>query len=173
MKTVAFILIFAVVGLFGGSSTSHAQTNGTVNNGNFTYNCTSSVTVGYGTYPGTYAYPSPPLDLTTINGNITVNGHCTLILQFAYVTGNIQVQNGGSLLISAYGEPTTIDGNVQATNCVTSLLEGNVTVKGNYQIQNCDQRQFPMPEQCGRLRGMAWKDHRGHADLQQPRWGRN
>jgi len=137
MKTVAFILIFAVVGLFGGSSTSHAQTNGTVNNGNFTYNCTSSVTVGYGTYPGTYAYPSPPLDLTTINGNITVNGHCTLILQFAYVTGNIQVQNGGSLLISAYGEPTTIDGNVQATNCVTSLLEGNVTVKGNYQIQNC------------------------------------
>ena len=53
------------------------------------------------------------------------------------MTGNVTVQPGGSLLIMAYLEPSTIGGNVQANNCVSTLLEGNVTVNGNLQITNC------------------------------------
>ena len=72
--------------------------------------------------------------VTTINGNVTVPNGTSCTLQFVNVTGNVTVQLGGSLLITAYLEPSTIGGNVRASNCVSTLLEGNVSVKGNLQL---------------------------------------
>ena len=72
-----------------------------------------------------------------IKGNVTVptNAHCTL--SFVNVTGNVQANQGSTLLISAYTEPSTISGNVEANNCYSALLEGNVTVGGNVEILQC------------------------------------
>src|ERR1700722_15988124 len=72
-----------------------------------------------------------------INGNVIVptNAHCTL--SFVNVTGNVQAIPGSNLLITAYTEPSTIGGNVEATNCYSALLEGNVTVGGNVQVLGC------------------------------------
>src|SRR5271165_1754482 len=108
-----FALALALAGLFGGASVSHAQN----------VNCAS--TVGGGA------------TVTTINGNVTVPNGASCTLNFVNVTGNVTVQQGGSLLITAYLEPSTIGGNVQANNCISTLLEGNVTVKGNLQIESC------------------------------------
>ena len=112
MRIFALALALIVM-LFGGASVSHAQN----------VNCAG--TVGGGA------------TLTTINGNVTVANGASCTLQFVNVTGNVTVQPGGSLLIMAYLEPSTIGGNVQANNCVSTLLEGNVTVNGNLQITNC------------------------------------
>ena len=112
MRIFALALALVVV-LLGGASVSHAQN----------INCAS--TVGGGA------------TVTTINGNVTVPNGASCTLQFVNVTGNVTVQLGGSLLITAYLEPSTIGGNVQASNCVSTLLEGNVSVKGNLQIGNC------------------------------------
>ena len=73
-----------------------------------------------------------------INGNVTVpnNAHCTL--SFVNVTGNVQAGQGSTLLINGYTEPSTIGGNVQANNCYSALLEGNVTVGGNVEILQCN-----------------------------------
>ena len=100
-------LALALVGLFGGASVSHAQN----------INCTG--TVGGGA------------TVTTINGNVTVPNGASCTLNFVNVTGNVTVQQGGSLWIDGDFERSTIGGNVQASNCVSTLLEGNVTVKGN------------------------------------------
>src|ERR1700731_4878002 len=72
-----------------------------------------------------------------IKGNVTVpsGAHCTL--SFVNVTGNVQASPGSTLLIAAYTEPSTIGGNVEANNCYSALLEGNVTVGGNVQILGC------------------------------------
>ena len=75
--------------------------------------------------------------LTTINGNVIVPSGATCTLGFVEVTGNVDVGQGGSLLISAYDEPSTISGSVEAAKCASALLEGNVTVKGNVRIANC------------------------------------
>src|SRR6516162_724290 len=56
--------------------------------------------------------------VTTLNGNVTVPSGASCTLDFVDVTGNVTVQPGGSLLIAAYIEPSTIGGNVTATNCV-------------------------------------------------------
>ena len=53
------------------------------------------------------------------------------------MTGNVQAGHGSTLLITAYTEPSTIGGNVQADQCKSALLQGNVTVGGNVQIQQC------------------------------------
>ena len=73
----------------------------------------------------------------SIKGNVIVpiDAHCTLT--FVNVTGNVQANQGSTLLINAYTEPSTIGGNVEATECYSALLEGNVTVGGNVQILGC------------------------------------
>ena len=115
---VAFALTAAIqaVAMFGGASLAYADNSGDIN-------CTG--TVGGGSV------------LTTIKGNVTVPQGASCTLAFVNVSGNVQVQNGGSLLISGYLEPSMIGGNVQANNCFSTLLEGNVTVQGNLQISNC------------------------------------
>jgi hypothetical protein len=76
--------------------------------------------------------------LTTIDGNVTVpNGkYCTL--SFVNITGNVHVGPKATLLVSAYSEPTTIGGNIEATNCDSALLNGNVQVGGNVLINSCN-----------------------------------
>ena len=73
----------------------------------------------------------------SIKGNVIVpvDAHCTL--SFVNVTGNVQAAPGSTLLISAYTEPSTIGGNVEAIDCYSALLEGTVTVGGNLQILGC------------------------------------
>src|ERR1700746_2251207 len=66
-----------------------------------------------------------------IQGNVTVPSGANCTLSFVNVTGNVQAKQGSTLLINGYSEPSTIGGNVEATNCYSALLEGNVTVGGN------------------------------------------
>jgi feruloyl esterase len=75
--------------------------------------------------------------VTTIDGGLTVPENASCTLEFVNVTGDIRVKNGGSLVILGYREPSTIEGSVEAHNCVSALLEGNVTVKGDVKIANC------------------------------------
>ncbi len=75
--------------------------------------------------------------VTTINGDVIVANHASCTLSFVTVTGNVQVQSGGSLVIAAYGEPSTINGSLQATHCGSVLLEGNVAIDGDVLIQSC------------------------------------
>src|SRR6516165_6870087 len=72
-----------------------------------------------------------------INGNVTVPSGANCALSFVNVTGNVQAKQGSTLLINGYTEPSTIGGNVLATNCYSALLEGNITVVGNVEIQQC------------------------------------
>ena len=75
--------------------------------------------------------------VTNVNGNVTVPAGASCTLNFVNVTGNVTTGAGSSLLITAYTEPSTIGGNVVAVGCVSAFLQGNVTVGGNVQIQNC------------------------------------
>jgi hypothetical protein len=75
--------------------------------------------------------------VTNINGNVKVPDNASCTLNFVNVTGNVQAGHGSTLLITAYTEPSTIGGNVQAEQCKSALLQGNVTVGGNVQIQQC------------------------------------
>jgi hypothetical protein len=102
-----------IIAMLGGIATSYAQN----------INCTG--TVGGGAA------------VTTVNGNVTVPGGASCTLDFVDVTGKVTVQAGGSLLISAYDEPSTIGGTVEANGCISTLLEGNVTVNGDVRIANC------------------------------------
>jgi hypothetical protein len=70
-----------------------------------------------------------PNTLTPVQGNVTVNGSCTLtnvILQ-----GNVQLQ-GGTLVV----QESYIGGNVQAANCTGAEIISSF-VGGSVQIQNC------------------------------------
>jgi len=113
MRLFAVATALAVAAMLGGGSVSHAQN----------INCTGTV--------------GGAATLTTINGNVIVPSGAACTLEFVDVAGNVTVQPGGSLLITAYLEPSTIGGNIQAVNCAATLLEGNVTVKGSVQILNC------------------------------------
>jgi feruloyl esterase len=73
-----------------------------------------------------------------IEGNVTVPQGANCTLSFVNVTGNVQADQGSTLLITGYTEPSTIGGNVHANNCYSALLEGSVTVGGNVQIQQCN-----------------------------------
>jgi feruloyl esterase len=75
--------------------------------------------------------------VTNVNGNVTVPDNASCTLNFVNVKGNVVVGRGSTLLVTAYTEPSTIGGNVQANQCKSALLEGNVTVGGNVQIQLC------------------------------------
>ena len=77
---------------------------------------------------------SGPLD---IKGNVSVPDKASCTLSFVNVSGDVQVGRGSTLLITAYTEPSTIGGTVQANQCSSALLQGNVTVGGTVQIQNC------------------------------------
>jgi Tannase and feruloyl esterase len=112
MKMFMLALALAAVGLLGGASAGLADTN-----------CT-------GTLGG-------KATVTTFNGNVTVQKNASCTLDFVNVTGNIQVSQGASLVVSAYDEPSTIGGNIEADHCNSVLLEGNVMVKGNLEIHQC------------------------------------
>src|SRR3984957_12976499 len=73
-----------------------------------------------------------------IKGNVIVPNGANCTLTFVNVTGNVQAGQGSTLLINGYTEPSTIGGNVQAEKCYSVLLEGNVTVRGNLQIEQCN-----------------------------------
>jgi feruloyl esterase len=75
-----------------------------------------------------------------IRGNIVVPNGASCTLSDATVAGNVQVQQNANLTVDATQQPTTIGGNVVATNCASALLEGGVTVGGNVQIQGCAQQ---------------------------------
>ena len=60
--------------------------------------------------------------VTNINGNVKVPDNASCTLNFVNVTGNVQAGHGSTLLITAYTEPSTIGGNVQATQCTSALL---------------------------------------------------
>jgi feruloyl esterase len=114
-----FLLIFvmaAATNFLAGASTARAA------------DVSCSGTLGGNTYPAT---------VTNINGNVNVPDHASCTLYFVNVTGNVKVGHGSTLVIDGYNEPSTIGGNVQATQCTSALLEGNVTVGGNVQIQQC------------------------------------
>lgn len=75
--------------------------------------------------------------VTNVKGNVIVPAGASCTLNFVNVTGNVTAGPRSTLLITAYSEPSTIGGNVQAEQCASALLEGNVTVAGNVQIQSC------------------------------------
>jgi hypothetical protein len=113
MRLFAFAAALVVVTMFGGILAAHAQ------------NVSCSGNIGGGATE------------TTISGDVTVPSGASCTLQFVTVTGDVHVQQGGSLVVAAYDEPSTIGGNVEATNCVSALLEGNVTIKGDLDITGC------------------------------------
>ena len=75
---------------------------------------------------------------TSIDGNVTVpdGKYCTL--SFVTITGNVHVGKNATLVVSAYAEPSTIGGNIEAANCNSALLNGNVEVGGNVLIHSCN-----------------------------------
>src|SRR3984957_2428078 len=62
----------------------------------------------------------------SIKGNVIVPVDAPCTLSFVNVTGNVQAAAGSTLLISAYTEPSTIGGHVEAIDCYSALLEGTV-----------------------------------------------
>jgi tannase/feruloyl esterase len=76
--------------------------------------------------------------LSIVDGNVVVpNGkYCTL--SFVTITGNVRVAPRATLIVSARTEPSTIAGNVEAINCDSVLLDGNVEVGGNVLINSCN-----------------------------------
>jgi hypothetical protein len=76
--------------------------------------------------------------VTTINGNVTVPAGASCTLSFVNITGNVGVGQNATLVVSAYTEPSEIAGNIEAGNCNSVLLQGNVTVGGNLNIAACN-----------------------------------
>jgi len=75
--------------------------------------------------------------VTTINGNVTVRDNASCTLKFVEITGNLLVQRGGTLIVDAYDEPSTIDGNVEADRCASLMVGGDVTIDRNVLIAGC------------------------------------
>jgi hypothetical protein len=75
--------------------------------------------------------------VTTINGNVIVPDGKSCTLSFVNVEGGVRVGRDASLTVSAYTEPSSIGGDIEATNCNSVLLQGNVTVRGNVDIISC------------------------------------
>jgi hypothetical protein len=59
------------------------------------------------------------------------NGWLACILSFVNVQGNVRVGRGARFAVLAYVEQSEIGGNIEANNCKSVLLAGNVTVGGN------------------------------------------
>ncbi|HUB95401.1 MAG TPA: tannase/feruloyl esterase family alpha/beta hydrolase [Stellaceae bacterium] len=141
MKTFAFALVLALAACFGAVTGAWADTKctGTISgnsppNGPFPYSTPLMTITGNVTVPNG---ASCTLSSVNVTGNVQAGNGSSLTLSYVNISGNVQVQSGGTLLANAYEEPMTIGGNVQASNCSTALLEGNVTVGGNVQIQGC------------------------------------
>src|ERR1700733_10199230 len=79
----------------------------------------------------------PASTVTTITGELDVPANATCTLDFVNVTGNVVLETGANLVISAYDEPSTVGGSVLAHLCGTALLQGAVTVAGDVQIREC------------------------------------
>ncbi len=75
--------------------------------------------------------------VTNINGNVTVPAGMSCTLSFVNITGNVEVGQNATLVVSAYLEPSEIAGNIEADNCNSALLQGNVTVGGNLNVSAC------------------------------------
>jgi hypothetical protein len=75
---------------------------------------------------------------TNIDGNVTVPAGTSCTLSFVNITGNVGVGQNATLVVSAYTEPSEIGGNIEATNCNSVLLQGNVAVGGNLNINACN-----------------------------------
>lgn len=76
--------------------------------------------------------------LTIVNGNVIVPNGQSCTLTFVNVSGNVRVGPAATLIVSAVTEPSTIGGNIQATNCESVLLSGTVEVGGNLVINSCN-----------------------------------
>jgi hypothetical protein len=76
--------------------------------------------------------------VTNINGNVTVPAGTSCTLSFVNIAGNVAVGQNATLVVSAYTEPSEIGGNIEANNCNSVLLQGNVTVGGNLNISSCN-----------------------------------
>jgi hypothetical protein len=76
--------------------------------------------------------------VTNINGNVTVPAGTSCTLSFVNIAGNVGVGQNATLVVSAYLEPSEIAGNIEADNCNSVLLQGNVTVGGNLNINACN-----------------------------------
>ncbi len=59
--------------------------------------------------------------VTSITGDVTVPEKASCTLDFVTVAGNVHVGKGASLVVTAYTEPSTISGNVEAVNCGSVL----------------------------------------------------
>ena len=75
--------------------------------------------------------------VTNVDGNVTVPDGAYCTLSFVNVKGDVRVGRNATLIVSAYSEPSTIGGNIDANRCNSALLNGNVTVDGNVQIHGC------------------------------------
>jgi hypothetical protein len=75
---------------------------------------------------------------TNIDGNVTVPAGTSCTLSFVNITGSVGVGQNATLVVSAYTEPSEIGGNIEASNCNSVLLQGNVTVGGSLNINACN-----------------------------------
>src|SRR5579864_6685824 len=64
---------------------------------------------------------------TNINGNVVVPEGTSCTLSFVNIKGSVLVGRNASLTVSAYTEPSSIGGDIEAWNCNSVLLQGNVT----------------------------------------------
>ncbi|MBO0754437.1 MAG: tannase/feruloyl esterase family alpha/beta hydrolase, partial [Bradyrhizobiaceae bacterium] len=78
-----------------------------------------------------------PATQTNIKGNVKIPDHASCTLYFVDVAGSIEVGHGSTLVVNGYNEPSTIAGNIVASQCAAVLLEGTITVGGHVEISNC------------------------------------
>jgi hypothetical protein len=76
--------------------------------------------------------------VTHIDGNVTVPAGTSCTLSFVNIAGSVGVGQNATLVVSAYTEPSEIGGNIEANNCNSVLLQGNVTVGGSLNINACN-----------------------------------
>jgi hypothetical protein len=76
--------------------------------------------------------------VTNIDGNVTVPDGTSCTLSFVNITGNVRVGRDATLLVLAEMEPSSIGGDIEAKNCESAGLAGNVTVGGNVNISSCN-----------------------------------
>jgi tannase/feruloyl esterase len=76
--------------------------------------------------------------VTNIDGNVIVPEGKSCTLSFVNIKGHVRVERDATLIVSAYTEPSEIGGNIEARNCNSVLLQGNVTIGGNLNIHACN-----------------------------------